>query len=138
MDAVKRASELGEALVVASENNMIVEICRLLTRGADVNYVHRYTYRGKKKQTTALTQAAGNGHADAARILISRGAEVNKHEPLEQWIHGPSHSSFKRSFACCRAPVVKGSKCGCEGCGRSRAREGVATCHMKREQEKEY
>jgi hypothetical protein len=41
MDAARRASELGKALVYASQGNMIIEICRLLSQGADVNYVLR-------------------------------------------------------------------------------------------------
>jgi ankyrin repeat protein len=49
-----------------------------LTEGADVNYVYRYMHEGKEISTT---QAALNGHADAVRVLMSRGAEVNKQEP---------------------------------------------------------
>ena len=76
------AAELGEALIHASERNMIVEICRLLTAGADVNYVAIKTMSGgKQMSTTALIQAAWNGHADAVRVLISRGAELNKPKP---------------------------------------------------------
>ena len=52
MDAARRASELGEALVIASQDNMIVEICRLLTAGADVNYVHIQMHEGKERSTT--------------------------------------------------------------------------------------
>ena len=83
MAAARSASELGEALVYASRDNMIVDICRLLTQGADVNYVHRWMHEGKEVSTTPLIQAALNGHADAIRVLISRGAEVNKPEPSD-------------------------------------------------------
>jgi ankyrin repeat protein len=92
MDAARRASELGVALVLASERNMIIDMCGLLSqgadvnyvavrvlmsRGADVNYVHRYMHEGKEISTTPLIQAAVNGHADAVRVLMSRGADVN-------------------------------------------------------------
>ena len=52
---------------------------------ADVSYVHRFMHKGEEKSTTPLIQAALNGHADAVRVLISRGAEVNKHEPCSGW-----------------------------------------------------
>ena len=82
MAAARSASELGEALVYASRDNMIVDICRLLTQGADVNYVHRWMHEGEEaRSTTPLNQATGMGHVDAIRVLISRGAEVNKPEP---------------------------------------------------------
>jgi ankyrin repeat protein len=81
MDAARRASELGEALVCASGRNMIIDICRLLSQGADVNYVQRYTDEGEEWSTTPLIAAALNSHVDAVRVLISRGAEVNKQEP---------------------------------------------------------
>ena len=74
MAAAMRASELGKALVVASRDNMIVEICRLLTLGADVNFKLRWMHEGKELSTTPLIEAALKGHADAARVLISRGA----------------------------------------------------------------
>ena len=81
MAAARRAEELGRALLVASGDNKIIDICRLLTQGADVNYVHRFMHEGRELSTTPLIEAASKGHADAVRVLISRGAEVNKHEP---------------------------------------------------------
>ena len=80
MDADGRASELGEALVSASQGNMIIDICGLLTEGADVNYVSRWMREGKEMSTTPLIRAAFKGYADAVRVLISRGAEVNEGE----------------------------------------------------------
>jgi hypothetical protein len=75
MAAARRASELGGALVAASECNVIVEICRLLTQGGYVNYVARQIHEGVEKSTTPLIQAAWRGHVDAVRVLMSRGAE---------------------------------------------------------------
>ena len=72
---------MGVALVRASQRNMIIDMCRLLTQGADVNYVHRWMHEGREESATLFTQAAVNGHADAVRVLISRGAEVSKREP---------------------------------------------------------
>jgi ankyrin repeat protein len=98
MDTARRASELGKALVFASRENKIVVICRLLSHGADVNYVARLMVEGKKWSITSLIQAALRGHADAVRVLMSRGAEVDK--PLEaqlftqQFIRGTVPSSF--------------------------------------------
>jgi ankyrin repeat protein len=81
MDASRRALELGVALISASDRNMIIEICRLLTQGGYVNYVARQIHEGVEISTTPLIQAALKGHADAVRVLTSRGAEVNKPEP---------------------------------------------------------
>ena len=53
----------------------------ILTQGAYVNYVYRFMHEGKEKSTTPLIRAAMNGYADAVRVLISRGAEVNKAKP---------------------------------------------------------
>ena len=36
---------------------------------------------GEDHSSTPRIQAAINGHADAVRVLISRGAEVNKAKP---------------------------------------------------------
>lgn len=80
VSAAKRASQLGMELVCASQGE-IVEICRLLNAGADVNYVHVYRQGGQEFSTTPLLQAVAFGFADAARVLISRGAEVNWTKP---------------------------------------------------------
>ena len=69
------------ALIAASQDNQIIDICRLLTQGADVNYVLRWMNEGEEISTTPLSSAALSGHADAVRVLISRGAEVNKVNP---------------------------------------------------------
>ena len=60
---------MGKALVIASRNNQLIDICRLLTQGADVNYVARQMQEGEERTTTPLNQAALNGHADAVRVL---------------------------------------------------------------------
>ena len=54
----------------------IIDICRLLTQGADVNYVDRWMHQGEEKSTTLLIEAALDGHADAVRVLISRGTNT--------------------------------------------------------------
>jgi hypothetical protein len=72
------SEELGWALVKASERNMIIEILRLLSQGADVNCMARWMHEGEEKSTTPLIAAALKGHADT---LMSRGAEVNKTKP---------------------------------------------------------
>ena len=72
MAAARRAAEMGKALIVASQDNKIIDICRLLTMGADVNYVHILMHKGQERSTTPLIQAALYGHADAVRVLISR------------------------------------------------------------------
>jgi ankyrin repeat protein len=90
MDADMRASELGVALCEASGQNMIIDVCRLLTEGADVNYVARQMHGGEEINFTPMNLAAAEGHADAVRVLMSRGAEVNKQEPSDRFtaLHG--------------------------------------------------
>jgi hypothetical protein len=68
MAAARRASELGEALVCASEHNMIIDLCRLLSQGADINYVARQMHEGEEICITPLMLAAFRGHADAVRV----------------------------------------------------------------------
>ena len=46
MASDRRAAEMGRALCLTSENNQIIDICKLLTLGADVNYVDRHVYEG--------------------------------------------------------------------------------------------
>ena len=65
MASARRAAEMGEALVIASQDNKIIDICRLLTMGADVNYVDRWMQEGEEISTTPLIRAALCGHADA-------------------------------------------------------------------------
>ena len=65
MAASRREAEMGEALVIASQDNKIIDICRLLTMGADVNYVDRWMQEGEEISTTPLIRAALCGHADA-------------------------------------------------------------------------
>ena len=69
MAAARRAAELGVALVIASRDNQIIDICRLLTQGADVNYMHRFMHEGQEMSTTPLIMAALKGHADAVSIV---------------------------------------------------------------------
>jgi len=80
MAATGKAKEMGRALVIASGGNQIINICRLVSQGADVNYEHRSMDEGAEKSMTPLIIAAGKGHAGAVRVLISRGAVVDKPE----------------------------------------------------------
>ena len=57
-------------------------MCRLLTQGASSNYEYICMRGPGGLSTTPLIQAALVGHADAARVLISRQADVNKPDPL--------------------------------------------------------
>ena len=72
-----------------------------MTQGADVNYADRLMHEGREMSTTPLIEAAGNGHADAARVLISRGAELNKHEPCD------GETALHRSAEECHVPVIE-------------------------------
>ena len=71
MAAARREAELGQALVTASEDNKIIDLCRLLTHEADVNYVDRWMGEGEEKSTTPLIMAALNGHADAVQLVAT-------------------------------------------------------------------
>ena len=57
------------------------EARRLINRGADVNYVHRFVQEGMEMSITALGNAAFGGHANVVTVLIEKGANVNKKEP---------------------------------------------------------
>jgi ankyrin repeat protein len=96
--AARKARELGVALSYASRDNMIIDICRLLSQGEDVNCVQRWMHEGKEMSTTPLIEAAFRGHADAVRVLMSRGAEVNKHEPCDGLtaLHGAAQRGNKK------------------------------------------
>lgn len=89
----RSVSELGEDLYHASVHNKIIKICRLLTAGADVNYLRRWMDQGRLLSATPLIQASSRGHVDAVRVLISRGADVNKQEPCNGWaaLHAAAH-----------------------------------------------
>jgi len=78
---------MGKALVVASKNGNVLDMCRLINQGADVDYVLKWMVEGVENSGTPLTQAAIKGHADAVRMLISRNADVNKPEPCNGFIH---------------------------------------------------
>ena len=76
--------ELGKDLVFVEGNAN--EARRLIKRGADVNYVYRFMRDGMGKTMTPLIQAVGLGDANVISVLIERGANVNKHEPMH-WKH---------------------------------------------------
>jgi ankyrin repeat protein len=79
--AQRRRDEMGKALLLASVAGNILDVCRLINRGADVDYV--VMVEGVDRTGTPLTEAADMGHADAVRVLISRNADVNKPEPFD-------------------------------------------------------
>ena len=72
---------MGKALIWASNAGNILDICRLINQGADVDYVVKAMHEGEEMSVTPLTQAALKDHADAVRVLISRNADVNKPQP---------------------------------------------------------
>ena len=72
---------MGVALVRASQAGNVMDMCRLINQGADVNYIRKIMHEGKERGMTPLTRAAVMGHVDAVRVLISRNADVNKPEP---------------------------------------------------------
>jgi ankyrin repeat protein len=78
-----KRDEMGVALVKASQAGNILDMCRLINQGADVNYIRKIMHEGVEMSKTPLTQAAVMGHADAVRVLISRNADVNKQEPCD-------------------------------------------------------
>lgn len=63
-------ASVTDELWEAARQGDLVRIRRVLDLGADVNAATRYG-------VTALTFAAGNGHLDAVKLLIARGADIN-------------------------------------------------------------
>jgi ankyrin repeat protein len=59
-------------------------------------------HEGEERSTTPLIQAAVMGHADAVRVLMSRGAEVNKREPWhgQEPLHTAAHQGHKEIAIC--------------------------------------
>ena len=72
---------MGKALLLASDAGNVLDMCRLINQGADVDHVMKWMVEGVENSGTPLIQAAGFSHADAVRVLISRNADVNKPEP---------------------------------------------------------
>src|SRR5262245_11936971 len=60
----------NEALFEAARAGDIARIAAALDAGANINARARY-------DVTALTFAASNGHLDAVKALVARGADVN-------------------------------------------------------------
>jgi ankyrin repeat protein len=69
----------------------------LLTQGEDINYVNRWMHEDKEESIKPLIQAAMNGHAEAVRVLMSRGAEINTHDPChgQTALHVAAHQGHK-------------------------------------------
>jgi ankyrin repeat protein len=80
-EAQRRTDELGKALIGASQDGNVLDICRLINQGADVEYVFKFIHEGLERSITPLILAAGLGHADTVEVLISKNADVNKPEP---------------------------------------------------------
>ena len=64
------AADLNETLWEAARAGDVARIAAALDKGADVNAKARYN-------VTALIFAATNGHVEAVRLLVSRGADIN-------------------------------------------------------------
>lgn len=64
------AADLNETLWEAARAGDVARIAAALDKGAEVNAKARYN-------VTALIFAATNGHVEAVRLLVSRGADVN-------------------------------------------------------------
>lgn len=60
-----------EPLQMASNRGQMEVVKYLLSKGADINYIHPVAYH------TAFHLAVLNGHMDLAKYLASKGADVN-------------------------------------------------------------
>ncbi|MEW5925833.1 MAG: ankyrin repeat domain-containing protein, partial [Candidatus Zixiibacteriota bacterium] len=66
-----RKDEINEALVTAASEGSLVEVLKLLAKGADINHVGDL-----EGGMTALQSAAKYGHADLVELLINKGADI--------------------------------------------------------------
>src|SRR5512145_3026226 len=71
--AQTQPSPLVEELWAAAREGSVARVRKALDAGAPVDAGNRY-------QATALTFAADRGHVDVMRLLIERGADVNKQD----------------------------------------------------------
>ena len=69
----QEAEDLGEALREAARAGDLARVTELLDAGVDPNGGNRYG-------STALFFAADRGHADIVRLLLERGADVNRQD----------------------------------------------------------
>lgn len=69
-EAKPATSPATDELWEAARQGDLARITRVLDQGANVDAATRYG-------VTALTFAAGNGHLDAVKLLIARGADIN-------------------------------------------------------------
>jgi hypothetical protein len=63
--AQRRRDAMGMALAQASYTGNVLDMCRLINQGADVDYVFKFMHEGAEDSVTPLTRAAFEGHADA-------------------------------------------------------------------------
>ena len=104
-----KAQELGEALHKAVESGKINEVTRLLGKKADINYMHRWMAQGKQHAQAPLMEAVRGGHAEVAKFLITRKANVNLTEPCDG--HTALHcASRKGNVAMIDLLMSKGAK----------------------------
>jgi ankyrin repeat protein len=109
MAAAQRRRDLtGKALVEASQAGNILDMCRLINQGADVDYVLKWMDEGGERSITPLTWAAGLGHADAVRVLISRNADVKKPEQYRE--HTALHASQRGFITIMQLLISKGAR----------------------------
>jgi ankyrin repeat protein len=74
----KKRSQMNQDVVVAAEAGASETLTGLLDAGGDANAgVLAMDGNGKKETTRALYFAAYNGHLEAARVLLGRGADPN-------------------------------------------------------------
>ena len=61
----------GQALLAACKKNDVKTVALLITAGANVNLANKFG-------NTPLFFAVGNGHTEIVKLLIAKGADVNK------------------------------------------------------------
>jgi hypothetical protein len=49
-------NEVGVALIGASQDGNILDMCRLINQGADVDYIRKIMHEGKERGMTPLRQ----------------------------------------------------------------------------------
>jgi hypothetical protein len=111
--ANSEAAVKGKALVKAAGAGNINEVTRLLSKKADINYLHKWIVNGNEGiegAQTPLMAAVIGGHAEVVKFLITRKANVNLADPCNEWTTPLYCAAWKGNVPLLELLISKGAK----------------------------